>query len=267
MKIKYIGLAFLAAAALCSCSTKRTPLTYFTDIDSVSEVNFVPDSYLPRIEPDDELFILVSSEYPEATAAYNLPLSNPAKNNGLLAATTPQQLTYRVDSKGDITMPIIGVLHVDGLTTEQIAKIIENKISADVVNPTVVVKLVNFKVNVAGEVKEPGSIPVSTERFSILDALTAVGDLTEYGERSNVLVIREEDGKRVAHRLNLNSADILTSPYFYLKQNDYVYVQPNEIRSDNSKYNQNNAYKVTVISTVVSAASVIASLVIALTVK
>ena len=101
----------------------------------------------------------------------------------------------------------------------------------------------------------------------ILDALTAVGDLTEYGERSNVLVIREEDGKRVAHRLNLNSADILTSPYFYLKQNDYVYVQPNEIRSDNSKYNQNNAYKVTVISTVVSAASVIASLVIALTVK
>ncbi len=269
MKTKQIAIALVAVAVttLCSCTTKRTPLTYFTDIDSLSAVTFSPDQYLPKIEPDDELYILVSSESPAATAAYNLPLSNPAKSQTFLHNTTPQQLTYIVDSKGDIRLPVIGKLHVGGMTTEQVAETIEKQISADVEDPTVVVKLVNFKVNVAGEVKQPGAIPVSTERFSVLDALTAAGDLTEYGERSNVLIVREENGKRVAHRINLNSADALSSPYFFLKQNDYIYVEPNQIRSDNSKYNQNNAYKISVISTIVSACSVVASLVIALTVK
>ena len=267
MKLRQVVIALCATAILCSCSTKRTPLTYFTDIDTASEATFAPDSYMPKIEADDELYILVSSESPQATAAYNLPLSNPAKNNGLLQVSSPSQLTYIVDSKGYINMPILGRIHVGGMTTEQLAKTIETKIAADVEDPLVVVKLVNFKIDVAGEVKNPGPVNVPTERFSVLDALTAAGDLTEYGERSNVLVIREENGKRTAHRINLNSADALNSPYFFLKQNDYVYVEPNQIRSDNSKYNQNNAYKVTVISTIVSAASVIASLVIALTVK
>lgn len=267
MRIKQIVFALCAAALLSSCTTKRTPLTYFTDIDTKEQVTFSPEAYQPHIEADDELYILVSSESPQATAAYNLPLTNPAKNNGLLQVTSPSQLTYIVDAKGNINMPMLGSIHVAGMTTDQLAKTIEQKIAADVEDPLVVVKLVNFKVDVAGEVKNPGPIKVPTERFSVLDALTAAGDLTEYGERSNVLVIREENGKRVSHRIDLNSADALTSPCFFLKQNDYVYVQPNSIRSDNSKYNQNNAYKVTVISTIVSAASVIASLVIALTVK
>lgn len=267
MKINRVVIAALITAAMCSCSSKRTPLTYFTDIDSQAAATYTPNAYLPVIEPDDELYVLVSSENPQATGAYNLPLSNPAKSSGLLQVTSPSQLTYLVDSKGDINMPILGRIHVGGMTTEQVAKMIEEKVSGEVDKPLVVVKLVNFKVDVAGEVKAPGPIQVPTERFSVLDALTAAGDLTEYGERSNVLIIREENGQRKAHRIDLNSADALNSPYFYLKQNDYVYVQPNQIRSDNSKYNQNNAYKVTVVSTIVSAASVIASLVIALTVK
>ena len=110
-------------------------------------------------------------------------------------------------------------------------------------------------------------VNVTRERFSVLDALSSAGDLTEYGERSNVLLVREENGKRTAHRINLNSSDILTSPYFYVQQNDYIYVTPNKIRQDNSKYNQNNAFKLSVISTIVSACSVVASLVIALAIK
>ncbi|MBR6489514.1 MAG: polysaccharide export protein, partial [Muribaculaceae bacterium] len=105
------------------------------------------------------------------------------------------------------------------------------------------------------------------ERFTLLDALSAAGDLTEFGERGNVLVIREENGKQVYHRLNLADTNIFSSPYYYLQQNDVVYVEPNQIRIDNSKYNQNNAYKLTVISTIVSATSVIASLIIAVAVK
>lgn len=103
--------------------------------------------------------------------------------------------------------------------------------------------------------------------MSVLDALALAGDITEYGERSNVLVIREENGKRTYAHLNLNSAESLNSPYFYLKQNDYVYVTPNKIKQSNSQYNTNNSYKLSVISTIVSASSVVASLIIALVVK
>ena len=122
-------------------------------------------------------------------------------------------------------------------------------------------------VVVAGEVKQPQTIRVDRNRISILDALAAAGDLTEYGERSNVLVIREENGERKFAHLDLNSSEVLTSPYYYLQQNDYVYVAPNKVRQSNSKYNTNNSFKLQVTSTIVSAASVIASLVIALTVK
>ena len=108
---------------------------------------------------------------------------------------------------------------------------------------------------------------VGKERFSVLDALAAAGDLTEYGKRDNVLVIRTENGKSTYHRLNLTDGSIYASPYFYLQQNDVVYVEPNDIKIDNSKYNQFSAFKLSQLSTIVSLASVVASLVIALSVK
>ena len=154
-----------------------------------------------------------------------------------------------------------------GLTVEQLQAELTEKISKDVDNPLVTVELVNFQVNVAGEVQNPGTIPVKRNRFSILDALSAAGDLTPYGERSKVLLIRETNGKKEYVHLDLNSSELLTSPYFYLQQNDYIYVEPNKVRQSNSKYNQDNAFKLSVISTVVGAAHKIASLVIALTVK
>ncbi len=125
----------------------------------------------------------------------------------------------------------------------------------------------SFNVVVAGEVSTPTSINISGQRLTLLDALAQAGDLTPYGERSNVLIIREVDGKRVYGHVDLNSSDVLTSPYFYLQPKDYIYVSPNKVRQANSKYNQDNAFKLSVISTVVSATSVIASLVIALVVK
>ena len=125
----------------------------------------------------------------------------------------------------------------------------------------------NFRVNVLGEVKNPGQIVVTTERFSIFDALATVGDLTEYGRRENVTLIREVDGVRTYHRINLNDANVVNSPYFYLQQNDVIYVEPNKVRKDNSKYNQNNSFRIQVVSTVVSLASVISSLLIALVIN
>jgi len=258
-----IAAALVMSMASCS-STPRSPLTYFTDIDGIPQYASIGD-YRVRIAPADELFITVTSVVPEATAQYNTPLVNPATSSSLTTQSQPRQQTYIVDSHGDINFPLLGRLHVGGLTLEELTGMLEQKIGRDVQDPIVKAELINFKVNVAGEVHKPGAVPITTSRFSVLDALTAAGDLTEYGERNNVLVIREENGQRTHTRLDLNSAETLSSPYFYLKQNDYVYVEPNKIRKDNSKYNQNNAFKLSVISTIVSGCSVVASLIIALT--
>ena len=267
MKLKNITMMAVGAMLLASCSTSKTQLPYFTDLTATEGVLEQMD-YNTEIKPDDELYITISSTtFPEATSHYNLPLENPATRDLLRQATTPRQQTYIVNSEGDITMPVLGRMHVAGMTTEELQKKLTGLIRQDVADAVVRVDIINFQVVVAGEVSKPSTIKVTRNRYSILDALSDAGDLTPYGERSNVLIIREENGQRVYHRLNLNSSEILTSPYFYMKQNDYVYVEPNEIRQANSKYNQDNAYKLTVISTIVSAASVIASLVIALTIK
>lgn len=267
MKFKHILVAVGIAAVMSSCSSQKTVLPYFTDITTIKEGSFPLDDVQVKIRPDDELYIAVTSSNPEATAIYNLPSANYASRDNLVINTSPSYQTYVVTSKGDINFPTLGTLHVEGMTTEQLQAELTRLISAEVEDPMVRVELVNFNVNVAGEVHKPGIIPVKRNKFSILDALSAAGDLTEYGERSNVLVMREEDGKRVYAHLDLNSSDVFTSPYFYLQQNDYIYVEPNSIRQANSKYNQNNAFKLSVTSAIVSAASVIASLVIALTVK
>ncbi|MEG0012332.1 MAG: polysaccharide biosynthesis/export family protein [Muribaculaceae bacterium] len=261
-----------ASLLLASCTTSKQNLSYFENI-STSEAGTLPSgSYDITILPDDELTITVTSVVPEATAAYNLPMTNPAliatsAKTATKNATQAQLQTYIVDKDGYITFPILGKLKVSGLTITQISDMLINKISQDVQDPFVSVMLVNFRINVLGEVKNPGQIDVTRQRFSILDALAKAGDLTEYGVRSNVLLIREENGVKTYHRLNLNDSAMLSSPYFYLQQNDVVYVEPNKIRKDNSKYNQNNSFKVSVIATIVSAVSVIASLVIALVIK
>ncbi len=267
MNIKKFVISSLLTLALAACSSHRTTLPYFTDIADVKTGILEQVEYNTTIAPDDELLITVLSSIPEATAAYNLPLSNPATRADMMLSTTPKQQTYIVNSKGDITMPILGEIHVAGLTTEQLQKELTDRVRMDVKDAMVRVELINFQVVVAGEVARPSTVTVHRNKYSILDAISAAGDLTQYGERSNVLLIRDNNGKREFVHLDLNSSDVLTSPYFYVKQNDYIYVEPNEIRQDNSRYNQDNAFKLQVISTVVSAASVIASLVIALAVK
>lgn len=266
MRFRNILLCGTIILSVTSCSSNKGKLTYFKDIDSFE--NFAPlGDYSVKIEPADELFISVTSSSPEATALYNLPVANFATKNNLGATMQPSQQTFIVDSKGDIVFPLLGTLHVAGMTTEQLREDLTERIGKDVKDPIVRVELHNFRVNVMGEVNNPGPKSGRTPRYSVLDAIADAGDLTVYGKRDNVLVIREENGQRHTQRIDLSSAEALNSPYFFLKQNDYVYVEPNDIRTDNSKYNQNSAFKLSVISTIVSAASVIASLVIALTIK
>lgn len=266
MRFRVLAPLFIALLALTSCSTKKTVLPYFVDIQD-QQGTLPAIEYMSTIQPDDELQITVTAADAAAAAAFNQPEVNPALRSTFGTGTTPKQLTYRVDTSGNILFPQLGTIHVAGLTVEQLQQELTSRLQAYIVDPQVTVSLVNFTVVVAGEVRTPQTVKVNRNRFTILEALSAAGDLTEYGERSNILLVREENGQRAYHRLNLNSSDLLTSPYFYLQQNDYIYVEPNAVRQANSKYNQHNSFKLSVISTIVSASSVLASLIIALVIK
>ena len=263
MKIK-IFFTIAVMALLASCRSNRD-MVYFQDIDNNSEVlDSLYRNYSVKVKPADELLITVWSEVAEATLIYNLPQVSFAEVGDDAVAVNQKILSYVVDNEGFINFPLVGKLKVEGLTTGEVSELLTKEISKDVKDPYVRVQLAKFRVNVMGEVARPGMQEVKTERYSILDALGAAGDLTQYGRRNDVLLIREENGNRTYHRLDLTSADLLSSPYFYLQQNDVVYVAPNDIRQSNAEYNQNNSYKVQVISTAISAVSVIASLIIAL---
>lgn len=270
MKLNHLLCALACLALINSCSTsKENNLPYFKNL-AQSESGAMPVSgdHEIRLVPDDELVITITSSVREATSMYNVPLGNPATRGDVNAQGSVRLLTYIVDKQGNIELPVIGTMHVAGLTTEQVQTRIKEYVSKTVKDPYVRVELLNFTVNVMGEVRSPRQLTVNRKKITVLDALAAAGDLTEYARRDNVLVIRRnESGQSVYHRINLNDTQLFASPVFYLQQDDIVYVEPNEIKSDNSKYNQNNAYKLTVVSTVVSAASVIASMIIALTVK
>ena len=263
-----IVLMLVASFMLFSCNTnKDNTLAYFHNLGDATEGTLPgpKSSYPILIQPDDELVVSITSAIPEATAAYNLPLENPATRNSLRMATQPRTQTYIVDQQGDIMLPILGKLHVSGKTTNQIASEISAMVATDVKDPYVKVDIVNFTVDVMGEVRVPQRVIAERQHFTVLDALAACNDLTEYGQRDRVYVIRNENGERTYHRLDLTNSEVFSSPYFYLRQNDVIYVEPNQIRIDNSKYNQHNAFKLSVTSTIVSGVSVIASLIIALT--
>lgn len=270
MKILFLSILTATVLFFCSCRSPQD-LSYFTNIPQAQDgVLNSTTNYDIRLMPDDELLITVNSLVPEATAQFNLPVTTGGtslQSTGKTVNTSTQYHTYTLDTNGDIVYPVLGKLHVAGMSTTEVRDMLTAQISKTVKDPIVQVTLLNFKVNVMGEVQKPSMIEVKRERFTILDAISAAGDLTAYGKRDGVVLIREENGVKQYHRLRLDDVALISSPYYYLKQNDVVYVEPNSIKKSNSRYDQYNAYKITVISTVVSAVSVIASLVIALCIR
>ena len=264
-----ILLLFILPIIAFSCKTK-SEVTYFKTVGTGDNMEISAKeaiSYEPKIIPDDILAITVTATDPNAVAIFNLPTSSFLSPGETQMNITPSLQTYLVDAKGDIEFPVIGKIHVAGITRGQLADLLKNKIEAYVENPLVTIQVMNFKVVVLGEVNKPGTIKINNERISILDAIGEAGDLTIYGERTNVLLIREKDGKKEFHRFDLSQPDLFTSPYYYLQKNDVVYVEPNKARKGNALYSSNKQYNVSVISTVISAVSVIASLCIALLVN
>lgn len=260
-------LLFLFLSTISSCRSQRESLVYFEDIKGLPSdtINItIPEV---KIEPDDQLLITVTSEVPEAAAPYNNLIATLPVQTERSSVNYNGIRPYLVNAQGDITFPLVGSIHVAGLTTIELSKLLTSELSREINDPVVRVELYNMHVNVLGEVQKPGRITADGERVTILDALAEAGDLTPYGVRESVLVIRQEDGVNKFYRVDLTSSDMIKSPAFYMKQNDVVIVEPNSIRKSNSRYNQDNAFKLSLASTIISASSVIVSLVIALALR
>jgi polysaccharide export outer membrane protein len=232
MKLKHLRyLALFVALFNFSCTPYKN-VAYFQNLKN--DPRFVEEiaNYSPlTIQNGDLLSIHESSLNPQADGVFNstgFTELQPVSTGSIL--TRPEENTttvgHMVDNNGNINLPLIGLLHAAGLTTQALTVQIQGKLEKFFTNPIVNVRIQNFKVSVIGDVKEPGSYVVKNERITLIEALSLAGDLTTTGVRSNVILIREEDGKRSYIHLDLTSSEVFSSPYYYLKNNDVIYVQP-----------------------------------------
>lgn len=245
-------LAVVIACLLTSCSTPKN-VTYFQNRKALDKAvqGYLADA---RIMPKDVLTITVSTTTPEAAKQFNL-----------VTPTSQTQLqNYLVDNEGMINFPVVGQLKVGGMTKTEAEKLITNAISPylkESENPVVTVRMTSFSVSVLGEVNQPGTFPIEREKINVLEALAKAGDLTIYGVRNNVTLIREErDGTKSYHTLNLNDANIVNSPYYNLQQNDILYVEPNKIKAQNSTIGSMTNLWLSATSILVSVATLLVSI-------
>lgn len=235
------AIAVVAILGMTSLSSCRTPkdITYFQDLNNGirTEVTTAMDI---KVRPDDRMSIIVVSKDPQLASLFNLPIvTNRAGSVGNTGNRFGEGsvASYVVDRYGDIQFPVLGTIHIGGMRRSEVAEYIQKELMSRnlIKDPTVIVDFLNHGVTVLGEVAHPGRIDFDRDRYTIIDALGAAGDLTIYGQRKDVLVIRDEDGRQVAYRVDLTDAqNVMQSPVYYLQQEDIVYVTPNDVRKRNA---------------------------------
>ena len=260
-KISYFFLAAVAVLAVTSCSTPKN-VAYIQNSDSI---DYAKSEYLydARIMPKDILTITVNTVNPEASEPFNLIVRNTLRG-GSVGTSVGSLQTYLVDNNGCIDFPVVGTLQVGGLTKSMCEKLIHDKIQRYMnaeENPIVTVRMSNYKISVIGEVNRPGMFTVGNEKINIFEALAQAGDLSIYGVRDRVKLIRENaKGRKEIHTVNLNDANIVNSPYYYLQQNDVVYVEPNQVKARNSAIGTSTTIWISVTGALVSLASLIVNI-------
>ena len=258
----YIILLTSSIIILSSCGSVKN-VAYLQNSDSIF---FARSEYLydARIMPKDVLTITVNTVNPEAAAPFNLTVPTSFNNQTRSTYSQPILQTYLVDNNGRIDYPVLGTLQVGGLSKSECEKMIHDKIlpylnAAE--NPVVTVRMSNYKISVLGEVNRPGMFTVSNEKINIFEALAQAGDLSIYGVRDRVKLIRENDkGRKEIHTINLNDANIINSPYYYLQQNDVVYVEPNSVKAKNSAIGTSTTIWISVTGALVSLASLVVNI-------
>jgi len=230
-----------------SCGSKRD-IVYFQNHDSM--YMFEKAEHTIKIMPNDNLFITVTSSNPEAVEVFNVGLSN----RGAISTASLDIYGYLVDQNGNINLPLVGEVRVGGLTKQKAVDLLQEKISKFLTEkPIVNVRFLNFKVSVLGEVNRPGVYTVTDEKISIPQAIALAGDLTIYGERQTIQLRRIENGEMNCYIIDLTSSDLFFSPYYYLRQNDILYISPNKTKAGSSTYNQNLPLYVSLISVTITA--------------
>lgn len=212
-----------------SCGGKKE-IPYYQNIDKLSNTE-VSSNFESKIQPDDLLMIIVSAPDPEAAAPFNLEsISVPSAIGQTLPSQRQQQL-YLVDAKGMVQFPVLGEIKMGGHSKSEIVSLLKSKLKYAIKEPIINMRIVNFKVTVQGEVNRPGSFTITSERVTLPEALSLAGDLTIFGKRNNIILVREIDNKKSFNRIDITKADFINSPYYYLSQNDLIYVEPNTTRS------------------------------------
>ena len=260
MKKFYLLFSLAGALLLLTSCGSTKDVAYFQNseyFDSESSKYL----YDARIMPKDVLTITVSTVNPEAAVPFNLTVPTPFSQNTRSTYSQPMLQNYLVDNNGFIDYPIIGSINVGGLTKSACEKLIHDKIMPYMnanENPIVTVRMSSYSISVLGEVNRPGSYQVGREKINVLEALAQAGDLTIYGVRDKVKLIREDaTGRKEIHTLNLNDANIISSPYYYLQQNDIVYVEPNKVKARNSSVGQSTTLWFTATSILISLTSLL----------
>lgn len=245
--LKRCLLLAACAALLSSCATPKE-VVYFQDLQQTDGTLAAVQAKEIRVRPDDKISIIVNSRDPQLTDLFNLPYVSRQLGQTLRSVTSTYGQSqgvsgYTVDSEGNIDFPVLGKIHVEGMTREEIGRCIKDElVGQDLVkDPIVTVEFMNLTVSVMGEVAKPGRYAIERDRITILDALSMAGDLTIYGRRDAVMVQRMEGDTLQVYQLNLVSGqDVYNSPAFYLQQNDLVYVAPNDVKVRESTVNGNN---------------------------
>lgn len=237
----------LAAPALMfqSCHTPKD-VTYFQDGKDGARIEMAAPADI-KVQPDDRLSIVVSSKDPALASLFNVYMpqqrsSTPGITLSNARGGANEVASFVVDAQGDIQYPVLGTLHIEGMTRHQVADYIKNELIRQnlVKDPTVIVDFLNHSVLVMGDVTKPGRVTFDRDRYTVLDALSDAGDLTINGKRTDVKVMRREDGRQKVYELDLtNGEQVMSSPVFYLQQNDVIYVSPNDVKKRNTTANGN----------------------------
>lgn len=263
MKKFFLPIVVLTMVVLLGSCSSGKDVPYFQNIDEISLAGS-KGLYDAKIMPKDMLTITVSTTDPAAAAPFNLSVGNTVGASGQLSNGAGNLQGYLVDNDGNINFPVIGHMHVQGMTKSQCQDMIREKLlpyMAATENPIVTVRMSSYRVTVTGEVNRPGVIPVSTEKMSIVEALAQAGDLTVYGKRDNIMLIREDEtGQKKMVRLNMNDANLINSPYYYLQQNDIIYVQPNSVKAKNAGIGPSTALWFSFIGIVTSISSLLVNI-------
>lgn len=270
--VKAFKAAMMVAAILCmgmltSCSTPKN-VTYFQDLSDGTRTDIAAALDI-RVRPDDRLSIVVVSKDPQLASLFNLPIIGQrvgATGEAAKSLSSSSQIaSYVVDRYGDIQFPVLGTIHIGGMRRAEVAEYIQKELMSRnlIKDPTVVVDFLNHGVTVLGEVASPGRVTFDRDRYTILDALGEAGDLTINGERETVLVVRQEEGREVAYRVDLTNAEsLMQSPVYYLQQEDVIYVSPNDVRKRMTTANGNTPLTATFWITCASFLSSLATTVV-----